>query len=752
MRPAVRSLPWCAARVALLLLAVAAAPLAAQIEEESLDAPELATPTAPAVAPAAVPAQVMEAFLRAEEIFRSPDRPAAVPLLDRVVQQLAPRHEVGALSAAEVDLLAAALSYRAQILHQLGDAAAAEADLRALLAARPGWRLEADRVDGELFALYGDLRRQSVGELELELDPVAAEVLVDGVPVVTGEGPLPLLAGPRTLEVLHPGYAPQALMVEVAAGQSESLRVTLERVSAVIRLRTRPPGAEVLLDGELRGTTAADDQPGRDAALLPAGGADFSRTMVIDGVQPGLHLLEVRKAGFRPYRAELEIREAIDYPMPPIVLEAETGQVVLVDAPPEATLIVDGTVMRPENPGSSRPRLTLPPGEHRITVSAGRSRIFSTRFTLGDRQALEIPVRPQPGLAFLGVLGGDPQVARGLQQSLGVTLERADRWAVLDRAAEARAHFAALGIDAEALRRAASDGAGGPSTIDWPALQARLDRDFPALVHVFAVPTSDLVATTADLWVLPAAPGPARADRLRFSLGSPEELERVRAAFTSTLRLRTPWLGAVVADSAAAPHPVVIDVTPGGPAAAAGVSAGDLVVAAAGVPILAHAGLADRIRAAEAGETIPFGVQSASGTRALELTLGSSPSILGRDTGGMLPALAYTELVLLGERPDAERWLIELNAAVILIANGQWEDAVRLLREVDAPEAPHGVGRATVDYWLGVALSALGPSLRSAAQEALGRAAAVPGARLEHADGAFVAPRAQARLRALVSR
>jgi hypothetical protein len=85
----------------------------------------------------------------------------------------------------------------------------------------------------------------------------------------------------------------------------------------------------------------------------------------------------------------------------------------------------------------------------------------------------------------------------------------------------------------------------------------------------------------------------------------------------------------------------------------------------------------------------------------------------------------------------------------VLIHAGAWEDAVRTLRSIEDAPAGAGLGQATVDYLLGIALTALGPSYRDAAVQAFERAAAEPQARLFHNDGPYVAPRAAARLAAL---
>ena len=80
----------------------------------------------------------------------------------------------------------------------------------------------------------------------------------------------------------------------------------------------------------------------------------------------------------------------------------------------------------------------------------------------------------------------------------------------------------------------------------------------------------------------------------------------------------------------------------------------------------------------------------------------------------------------------------------------KWDNAVRALREIRAPVGPW-LGQAAVDYWLGIALSALGPTYTDTTRQAFTRASGVEGATLFYNEGPLIAPQARARLGALVA-
>ncbi|MEM8994780.1 MAG: PDZ domain-containing protein, partial [Acidobacteriota bacterium] len=384
-----------------------------------------------------------------------------------------------------------------------------------------------------------------------------------------------------------------------------------------------------------------------------------------------------------------------------------------------------------------------------VTVTAGSTRMFSTRLQLSDRQTMEVQVKLRPGLAFLGALGGSWQDAENLEKGLLLGLGESERWALIDRSPEAPSVLERLGVDGVSLRAALrGDGARG---IDWPAVQAALDAQVPGLLYVLAVIDPDLLGRKAAIWILGAAPSPPRPDRLELQLGDSAAMLGLRAALDASVPLRRASLGAVVVDSNADANPVVVHVTPAGPAEAAELLPGDAIFGADGLAINSRADLEARILAAESGEAIELGVRRGPETRTARVRLAPSPRVLATAPapGGDQPleSIAFADLVLKLENADeSSRWLLQLNQALVLLRAEDDAGAAQILRRIRAPQTSHGVGQATVDYYLGVALERLGPDHLDEARRALERAAALPDARRHHADGAWLAPRARARL------
>lgn len=698
--------------------------LDAQVEEEDLEV----APQAP------LPALELEAlsarFAEAEAIFTSADQAQAGPLFDTLIATLGSRFAAGPIAEPERSLLARSLSFKAQLLFNLGENGEVPPTLRQLLDVDSNATLDPNIVSPKLFDQFEALKKSIVGQLLIALEPTDAIVKIDDRPIDALSGPIGLLEGPRQVKIKRPGYADFEAEVRVEPAKTVNLDAILERRNPVLRLTTQPADAEVLIDGQVVGRT--EESPG----------AKVSREFIIADVTTGLRRLEVRKPGYRLYRNELILDELIDYPMPPIALEQESGKIVLADMPAGAKILIDGRPAEPDTLGATKPSLTLPPGDHLVQVSLGPARMFSTRLLLADRQTVEIPVRLRPGLALFNVLGADRTAAEGLERDLRKTLAATGQFTLIDQVDAT----ALPGLDIATLRALAA-GKEAEKELNWLAVQKAAEQTTPALAYVLAVLGNDLVADEATLFIWSAGPGPSRPDRWSLRLADPGELGRLQALFEARLRVKRPSLGALLIDSNAAPHPVVFEVMPEGPAAVAGVEVGDLVLGLAGAPVFRHAELEERLLAAEPGEDLDLAVQGRNGARQVKVKLGSSPIILHEAGLDFFPSLAWVQLAMMldSTRPE-ERWIIDFNQALLLLQSGDAAGAARKLRDVRAPQASHGITQATVDYFQGLALSRLDGALADSAKAAFDRAAKAPGARLHHHDGPAVAPRARLHL------
>ena len=374
--------------------------------------------------------------------------------------------------------------------------------------------------------------------------------------------------------------------------------------------------------------------------------------------------------------------------------------------------------------------------------------MFAASVDVVDQRSQTLQVHLRPGLAFLGVLGGDERGVRDLTELLVGTLGAIDNWTLLDRTWAAPA-FADVSLTTDVLRVAAVQPTSVP---DWPAVQAEFDREAPGSVYMIAVLNDDLLATHADLWIWSAAPGPPQPDVVHVRIDSAADIATLAGGFQASTFLSGTWLGAQMVDVGNAV--TVTSVSAAGPAEAAGLMVGDRVVSIAGANITGAAAARGIIDAAAAGTAVAVQVQRGAATQIVEITLGSSPRVIPPADPELVYSVISASLAAerTGDSSAAPSWVVQLNQASVLMHAGAWEEVVRMLRGIEDAPGGAGVGQATVDYWLGIALTALAPSYRPSAIEAFRRAAADPDARLFHNDGPWVAPRAAARMAELGGR
>ncbi len=682
-------------------------------------------------------------FDRALAVFHSADQPESEELFTQLIDMLG---EPASEAADERrQLLVRSLASRAEVRFNLGELEAARSDLRETLAVDPGYEPDLSLISPKLAELFRTVQAEVVGTLSVQLDPSDAELSLDGAPaprLAAGE-PVRLPAGSYHLAARRPGYAPAEVDVELAAGADERRTLALERTSATLRVTTAQPGAEVVVDGRSYGVTALPSTaaPGEPAAA--AGPA----LLFVEGLASGDHTFELRRQGFRSHQGNLRITDLSDYRVGPITLQATGGAVVLVGLPPRAEVRVDGETRTPPRDASGRPRLDLAVGGHRIAVSAGTLGGFETAVDLADRQVLEVPVELVPSLCLVGVLGGDADAAERVRSGLPVAFSTRGSWLFLDREEDGAAVLAPFSLRAQTLRGAAPGGTAA-AAIDWAGMQRGADRALACSAYGLAVLSDDLYAAAADLWVFPAAPGPPRADVLRLRLADPTSFREAAGRFAEPPALTTAWLGADLLPTESEAGPVVLRVTEGGPAAKAGLRPGDVVVSAGG-----SADPAAALAAAGPGAPLPLTYERAGARHQVTVQLGTSPRIIDPASSGLfLPAASsWWSLATASGDAASPAWVVDLNRAAAQLGLADWIGAVRTLRGIQVPERS-GLGRGTVDYWLGLALLATDPTAyRDEARAAFDRAAASP-ARLFDDDGPRVAPRAQARLRAMTVR
>jgi serine/threonine protein kinase len=199
------------------------------------------------------------------------------------------------------------------------------------------------------------------GELRFVSQPDGAKVEVDGWSEPTWVTPFQasnLAEGQHTVVFSKPGFAREARTVNVTAGKSDLLTVTLNAAVATIRVDSTPQNASILVDGQDTGKTTP---------------AEIT-------VEKGQHRVQVRKRGYKDEVTALAVVEGQKYNFAPTLSFQQGGfwrhllgsdsipegkGVLYVHTKPEgATILVDGHTA----PKKTDVRWVLDPGTYDIAL------------------------------------------------------------------------------------------------------------------------------------------------------------------------------------------------------------------------------------------------------------------------------------------------------------------------------------------------------------------------------------------------
>ena len=346
-------------------------------------------------------------LVEGRRLFDALEYDQALPFLDRAISALEPQ---ASRDPASRTALISAFEMRARARFGIGNREGAVADFRALLGLEPGFALP-EGISPRVVAILDEVRVATIGSVELTLDPLDAQLVVDGVPRPVGNGRLAVAAGAHTLRVSRIGYRPIDQPVTVLAGQNLPLRVALERTASVVTMVTTPPGAEVFVNGVSKGRTdptVAASATAAAAAQLQVPVAQLA-ALVLTDLTTGTFDVEFRRDCYVTERRRISIGELGDLGMEPVTLKPSVGALVLESEPAGATVLIDGDA-RGEAPATID---GVCAGTHVIEFrsSVGRS---VERVSLEPGASLTIKGRVRPGFALLSDDPGgaaDPRVA-----------------------------------------------------------------------------------------------------------------------------------------------------------------------------------------------------------------------------------------------------------------------------------------------------------------------------------------------------
>ena len=662
-----------------------------------------------------VPAGAQEPadLVEGRRLFDALEYDQALPFLDRAIVMLEPQagRDPGSRTA-----LISAFEMRARARVGIGNREGAVSDFRALLGLEPGFTL-AEGVSPRVVAILDEVRVATIGAIELTLEPSDAQLVVDGVPRVLGNGRLSVAAGAHTLRVSRTGFRAIDQPVTVLAGQNLPLRVALERTSSVVTMITTPPGAEVFLNGVSKGRTdpAAVSSVAATVAAQLQLPVEQIAGLVLTDLSTGTFDVEFRRDCYVTERRRISISELGDVSVEPVSLKPSVGTLVLESEPAGAAVLIDGDA-RGEAPATID---GVCAGTHVVEFrsSVGRS---VERIALEPGASLTIRGRVRPAFALLSAdagTGADPRLA--VERAFGA----ADPIVLYAPPAD---------VQKEMLTQSGA-------TADWFGLGA-LDFKPPTDLRDRLRRLADGLGAQGLAWVQPVragatevrvallAPGSTEPDEITVILDQPDSVKQALDRLQTPLVLTRGSLGASVIDILDVKGAIVMDVDAGQAAAEAGLAVGDLVQQLDGQTVESALDLESKLGSRPPGQQVSLGVKRTTGqTQSLPVVLRRVPALVTASDRFQPPNVTVATLrALMATTTDpALLPIVRLNLAAASLRAGDSGEALALLKDTTLPAGP-GVSAGTVQYLLGEAALAQGDQVLArqaweAASQAEGR-------------------------------
>jgi len=642
---------------------------------------------------------------QAKTFFEALDYEHAIAALDQAIVVLEGRPVADPARRA----LPGAYEMRARTQFGLGKEPEARADFVALLKADPVYMLTG-QVSPRVVTIFDEVQKITVTQLKLSVTPLSAEVRVDGI-IVPATTTMPIAVGDHVIAVKQLGYRAVTQAVAIATAEPSEVTIALERVSSVLAIVTVPAAVEVVIDGVSHGKTQTGPPPPEYAERAARAGvpaSELSQALIVAEIAPGAHVIDFKRDCHVSTQRRLNVDKPDDYTLDPVKLERAIATVNIRTSQTGAAVFVDG-----QQRGMAPYVIPdLCEGDHLLELRSATGRFFK-RLTVrtGDRPDVDAVLKP--AFALVSTSGQ----TTGLNTDLRLTVERAleasqrvtifappaDQLAQLLNAQQLKPEWLAFDASKRPLKQSADLGAS--TRRDLTAKIARaLDAQGLASVTV----PSDLDRSRLVVSLLAAGSG--EPDILEVTMDRPETFAAAIAQLDRAPSFFRPSLGLTAIDVADVAGAVVIGVDTNGPAAKAGIAAGDVILKANAQVVGDVAALNALLATRKTDEELTLELKDRAGApKRADVKVSMAPRLIGLFDQTLLVNHMLLDLRSRIQTPGSpfEDSVLRLNLAAALARVENWSEARTELQRVKLPDGA-GVAGGTVQYLLGLCADKLG--------------------------------------------
>jgi hypothetical protein len=358
------------------------------------------------------------------QIFQDSDNPGNAI---NGFQDIVSAYDLGEIKGADAfNYYLQSMEYLIVLYSNKGDTKTVHTLFEKIIRSDPGHKLDKLFISPRIVHDFNNQRNQMVGYLKIECPVPNPDVSAGTLKLVpNSKGLYATLAGDLTLRIGKENYEPVNRNITVSVGKTVDVKVELIRTLASVTVLTDPTGAQVFMDGVLMGETSGSvpvdyvKDHGDTIRELGLNPSTLSNYFVINRVEPGDHVLELKKDCYKAVRLTLPKLEKRDYQFKPVQLERSIGYLIVEAGADDQAgdLFVDSRRV-----GSLPVRdLEVCSGEHLLKV-AFENGTFIKKLKVEEGEHRVVKAVPKPTLLFAGIKSLDSnlsivqQVKKSLEQ------------------------------------------------------------------------------------------------------------------------------------------------------------------------------------------------------------------------------------------------------------------------------------------------------------------------------------------------
>ncbi|MCK5878182.1 MAG: hypothetical protein KAH24_00270 [Holophagae bacterium] len=570
------------------------------------------------------------------------------------------------------------------VLHSnKGDMETVHTFFEKIIRSDPGHQLNNLLISPKIIQNFDSRRNQMVGYLNIQCPISQLDVSAGALKLIpNSKGLYATLAGDLTLRIGKENYQAVTRNVIVAMGKTVDVQVELIRTLASVTVLTDPAGAQIFMDGVLMGETSGSipvdyvKDHGETIQELGLNPSTLSNYFVINRVEPGDHVLEIKKKCYKPVRLTLPKLEKRDYQYKPVQLKRSLGYLIVEAGADDQTgdLFLDSRRI-----GSLPVRdLEVCSGQHLLKV-AFENGTFIKKLKVEEGERLVVKAVPKPTLLFAGIKALDSNLST--IQMVKKNLEKQFRKISFYNAETDNSYISA--IDGLLI--------GDRNVIE------NIRNDYGQSLIVFGVEKRVKLKRYIDIYVLNTEL--YHQEKFTLDPANPASEKRFLHAVSDMPRLVENTAGVAVIRDPDRNLPIVIS------SAVDAVQQGDIVVSVNGKECLDEISFYEALVAPET----KLQLKRAGASLEISVKVEATPVVMRQNLSSLSYNSAYLYFLSKIQFPgtDVQKAGAQLNLAMCNLRFRRFEQAFDTLSMIQLPDRP-GVSAGTVLYLKGICYKEIG--------------------------------------------